>query len=586
MSNQDLQENEATSKEYIDPLQEQIQEIGYTKTLNEHSVETHEKDDASEKVPDGNQIDLNDGQDTEQPNLVIRNSRFGLQKSSSYSKSINLGGKRNQSLRFDLEDETIARSEREQISSKEQAYSSCDDDDDIPLVQIVFKRLCSRLSIISYRPIAMILPDAHDSLTSNPLMKAPVRVTRFVQRTRDAMLLAKSTKKTRPMQCKFIIHSNTIDIDDDDIIEPKKSRKRKRNTSKPDESGPKEIDEINSARALSFRRRSVVRGRVITGFGGDEMSELLALVQAQGWTELLSEGTLRRKMGREETNEFYLNATGSVMSISSTVCGVSFTLNAEILSSILGVPNNGWSHYVKRNWPPLEGNISAFEICHRFSNDPTLTEYTRVDKGAMLPLHRLLLDVMHKIVLPQKQKRTEANYLDLTLMELLLSKIQINLPALILSHIHGLCVFDKKERGLAYGFWLGMVFEHFCVLVREWQIQTIKDVLGVVNHETIPATKRRENEPMQRLRASLTAKTKEITALQDSHSAAIDKLHIDYGLKHARLAEKNSRLTEELAQTQAALNTERLTNSVRLKHVYALLTKDFPSSSSTLPPFV
>ncbi|KAH0751778.1 hypothetical protein KY285_004926 [Solanum tuberosum] len=107
-------------------------------------------------------------------------------------------------------------------------------------------------------------------------------------------------------------------------------------------------------------------------------------------------------------------------------------------------------------------------------------------------------------------------------MELLLSKIQINLPALILSHIHGLCVFDKKECGLAYGFWLGMVFEHFCVPVRGWQIQTINDVLGVVNHETIPVTKRGANAPMQWLKASLTAKNEEITALQGSHSAAID----------------------------------------------------------------
>ncbi|KAH0723184.1 hypothetical protein KY285_005772 [Solanum tuberosum] len=264
------------------------------------------------------------------------------------------------------------------------------------------------------------------------------------------------------------------------------------------------------------------------------MSELLALMQAQRWTELLSQGTLRHIMGREETREFYLNATGSDTSISSIVCGVSFTLNAEILSSILGVPNNGWGHYIKRNWPPLEGNISALEICCRFSNDPTLNEYTRVDKGVMLPLHRLLFDVVHKIVLPRMQKRTEN-------------------------------VDWRMGSGL---------------------IQTIKDVLGVVNHETIPATKRGANAPMQRLRASLTTKNEEITALQVSHSAAIDKLHIDYGLKHDRLAEENSRLKEELAQTQAALNTERLSNSDRLKHLYELLTKDLFSSSSALPPSV
>ncbi|KAH0723183.1 hypothetical protein KY285_005771 [Solanum tuberosum] len=140
------------------------------------------------------------------------------------------GGRRNPSLGSDLGDETIARSEGEQISSKEQAHSSCDNDDDIPFVKLVSKRLHSRLRQNSCRPIA------------------PVRVTRSVQRTRDAMLLAKSTKITRPVQSKFVLPSNPIEIDDDDI-EPKKSRKRKRNTSKPEESSPKEIVEIDSARA-------------------------------------------------------------------------------------------------------------------------------------------------------------------------------------------------------------------------------------------------------------------------------------------------------------------------------------------------
>ncbi|KAG5592778.1 hypothetical protein H5410_043292 [Solanum commersonii] len=53
------------------------------------------------------------------------------------------GGRRNQSLGSDLGDETIARSEGEQISSKEQAHSSCDDEDDIPLVQLVLKDFVS-----------------------------------------------------------------------------------------------------------------------------------------------------------------------------------------------------------------------------------------------------------------------------------------------------------------------------------------------------------------------------------------------------------------------------------------------------------
>uniref|UniRef100_M1E0E4 Uncharacterized protein n=2 Tax=Solanum tuberosum TaxID=4113 RepID=M1E0E4_SOLTU len=204
----------------------------------------------------------------------------------------------------------------------------------------------------------------------------------------------------------------------------------------------------------------------------------------------------------------------------------------------------------------------------------------------MLPLHKPLFDVVHKIILPRKQKHTEANYLDLTLMELLISQVQINLPKLILCHINRICVDDSTEHGLGYGFWLGDIFEYFQVPIEEWQEQTIKDVLGVVDHVVIPTTSRGADAPMQRLRASLTAKNEEITTLQVSHSTAIDQLQIDYGLEHARLAEENSRLKEELAQTQVALNTERSSNSDCLKHIYEILTKGSPSLSFALPPSV
>ena len=68
------------------------------------------------------------------------------------------------------------------------------------------------------------------------------------------------------------------------------------------------------------------------------MDELVIILQEQGWTELMLQGSFRRKMGRVETREFYINATGTASSITSTVCGIYFTLTAEILSSILRIP--------------------------------------------------------------------------------------------------------------------------------------------------------------------------------------------------------------------------------------------------------
>ena len=78
----------------------------------------------------------------------------------------------------------------------------------------------------------------------------------------------------------------------------------------------------------------MIRGRIISSLGNGEMDELVVILQDQVLIELLLQGSHRRKMGRVETREFHINATGTVSSITSTVCGVSFTLTAKILSSI------------------------------------------------------------------------------------------------------------------------------------------------------------------------------------------------------------------------------------------------------------
>lgn len=40
----------------------------------------------------------------------------------------------------------------------------------------------------------------------------------------------------------------------------------------------------------------------------------------------------------------------------------------------------------------------------KVSHDPTAKECARVYKGAIIPLHKLLFDVFHKIILPRGHK--------------------------------------------------------------------------------------------------------------------------------------------------------------------------------------
>ncbi|KAG5576216.1 hypothetical protein H5410_056350, partial [Solanum commersonii] len=288
------------------------------------------------------------------------------------------------------------------------------------------------------------------------LLAILVQVTTSVQCDLDVVLLTKSTKKSRGNKNKFVPPLNTVDIIND-TIEPKNDRKRKRNVS------------------MGSSKEQVTSAKLVKKSSYNKNSDS----DIEGWNALFLQGNRRRNMGKKETREFFINAVVYASSVSSKVCG--------------------WCHYVKPNWPTLEGLSLALEILYRFANDPMLEDYIRVDKGALLPLHKLLFDVVHKIILFRKQKHTEANYLGLTLMELLISQI---------------CVHDNKDHRFEYGLWLGEICEYFHVPVKEWQLQTTKDVLGEVDHAAILATYKGATVPMQRLRGSLTAKGEEIAVLK------------------------------------------------------------------------
>ncbi|KAG5589643.1 hypothetical protein H5410_040157, partial [Solanum commersonii] len=386
-------------------------------------------------------------------------------------------------------------------------------------------RLCLRK--ITRKHIAHSMKENTDDVQSTPSEVFPVWMTRLVKRTLEEQFILLSAKKPRISKSKSSSQTETIDIPDD----PSESKKTKKGKKKVSSNAHKK------QRILNFTRRSMIRGRVITGFGGAEIRELLSILHAQGWTDLFPQGNIRRKMGKDETRQFYINATR----------GKHINLTLDIVAQMLGVPNTRWFRYVKRIWSPLDGLPSAFDIVRKFLNDPTVEDYSRVDKWDMLPLHRLLFDMVHKIILPRKQKCTEANYLDLTLMELLLLRHPINLPQLMLFHIHSICVEDNKLHALGYGFWLGEIFEYLKVPVKVWEVQTTKDVLSIVNHADVHAPWRGANALMQRLRAQLTLKDEKITALRVSHNVAMDQLHVSYGLEHARLVEENAKLKEDLA---------------------------------------
>ncbi|KAM3249785.1 hypothetical protein P3L10_011555 [Capsicum annuum] len=144
------------------------------------------------------------------------------------------------------------------------------------------------------------------------------------------------------------------------------------------------------------------------------MQTLLEKLKFQGWSHLFLQGDLQRKFARPEAYEFYTNGVGISELLSTTV-------------------RKG--QYVKGSWPPLDNLVSALDIRIKFSGNPQLVRHRRVFKREISSLHQLYFDVVHKMILPRKERRTIASFLDLTLMELLDTEVRIDLPRLILKHI-------------------------------------------------------------------------------------------------------------------------------------------------------
>ncbi|KAH0634465.1 hypothetical protein KY290_037877 [Solanum tuberosum] len=288
-------------------------------------------------------------------------------------------------------------------------------------------------------------------------------------------------------------------------------------------------------RISHFRKQSVLRGRVVTGFGGPEMVVLLTKLAVQEWSALFLQGDTQRKMAKKEVIEFYINGKSDELSFTF------IHLVPIDVARILGIPSTGWGHYVKLELPPLPIHTSALSISHKLSSKPNLTHHRSVDKNEMSMLHKLYFDVVHKIILPRKQRRTKANFLDLTLMELLDSEVPINLPTLIIKHMHMVLHQDENGHVLPYGFWMAPIFETFNVPVQVWHSQTFKDVVGRVNHVALPVSMRNPDNLLQRLKNQLAAKEDELLALETAHQ-------MERVILEARIVE----LQTELATTRAA----------------------------------
>lgn len=189
---------------------------------------------------------------------------------------------------------------------------------------------------------------------------------------------------------------------------------------------------------------------------------------------------------------------------------MSIHLIVENITRILDIPLGGWYNYVKFEWPPLDNMVYALAITRKFSGNPNLLLYRRVLKKKMSPLNQLYFDVVHEMIKPRKERYNKANYLDVTLLKSFDTEVKINLPSVITKHMKKVFLKDdKKGHTLPCGFWLALIFEDYSVLIKFWFLQTVKDIIGCLNHTALPVLMRQADISIQRLQNNLADKVAE-----------------------------------------------------------------------------
>ena len=155
--------------------------------------------------------------------------------------------------------------------------------------------------------------------------------------------------------------------------------------------------------------------------------------------------------------EFYANCVVTNGVVTNTVSGYEVRFDAREIGELLGVSSKGFDVYVREDKCVL-GDEGLLELTQRLAQKPHLTMSWSVRRDEMVSLHRLLFWFVIKNIIPRGQGCNLADPMDLCYTDLLDQSQQINLPAIIISHIRRIAN-TTKDHDMRYGFLLTSVFE-------------------------------------------------------------------------------------------------------------------------------
>ena len=113
-------------------------------------------------------------------------------------------------------------------------------------------------------------------------------------------------------------------------------------------------------------------------------------------------------------------------------------------------------------WPTWEEGPTPLELCRKFLGNKRLKREGFFQKRNKTPCHKLLYELVLKVITPRQEKRSEACALDICLMEFLDTDQDINFPSFIIQLL-GRLIYGTGNHALPYGFFIMEILRWFKV---------------------------------------------------------------------------------------------------------------------------
>ncbi|KAH0644978.1 hypothetical protein KY284_032862 [Solanum tuberosum] len=194
------------------------------------------------------------------------------------------------------------------------------------------------------------------------------------------------------------------------------------------------------------------------------MSTLADAVEIQSWTHLfMTQSTI---MHEEQVREFYYNLEFTENGSLNTQDGNRlFHLNKERLGEILEVPREGIKSVV--------GQTCSKSFANECAKLPKMN-CAGIPKKLLKREYQLLFEFVNKVILPRSEKRIVSSAADLFFMEALCKVYLLNLPALMLEHMHKAVIKQNGKHVMRYGYFISKVFKRLEVPLGAGTMGTMK----------------------------------------------------------------------------------------------------------------